>query len=79
MGFNDGGKCMDQVCGGRDLSMHKFRIGKGARGRERKERRGKKKENKSELHAIYITIRKNGYCKTKCSASLSHCDVLVRN
>lgn len=58
--------------------MHKFRIGEGTRGKG-KERKKRKKENKSELHAIYITIRKNGYCKPKCFASWGKCDVLVTN
>lgn len=48
---------------------------RGQGGRERKER----KENKSELHAIYVTVRKNGYYKPKCFASLGYCDVLVTN
>lgn len=75
-GLNDGGKCRDQVCGGQDLSIHRFRKGeRGVKGKGKKE----KKEKKSELHAIYVTIRKNGYCKPKCFASLGHYDVLVTN
>lgn len=58
--------------------MHKFGIGGGTRGKG-KERKKRKKENKSGLHAIYVTIRKKGYYKPKCFARLGYRDVLVTN